>query len=359
MPDLEINDITPSPSEASEPSVGESLAAAFDAAETEPTTPNDGGSGEPKEPKARVRDEAGRFAKEEAKKEEAAKLAEPKDKVEPAKAAPVTEQPKPSRAPQSWKPDAREVWDKLPPEAQREILRREGEQARFVREHAEDRRIAQTYRQAVGPYEQQIRSEGGDPGAVIGNLLQTAAALRNPDPRMRAKVIAGVIGQFLPGREGLEILDQTLAGTAQPGAAQPQQFRDPRLDQLIEQSKQAEAQRRQRLLDEQYDALEAFGKDHEFFEDVRQDMADLMEMAARRRLKMTYDEAYNRAVRQNPEIWKVLEGRAAAKKAAESATSTSRARVAASSIRSKPAGSSAAPQQTNDLRSLLEQGFNG
>jgi hypothetical protein len=92
----------------------------------------------------------------------------------------------------------------------------------------------------------------------------------------------------------------------------------------------------------------------EFFEDVRQDMADLIEVAQRRGVALTLKDAYTRAVGLHPEISKVVSQRAAAA-ARTPAGATQRARAASSSVRSSPAVQPKGDREVgHDMRADLE-----
>jgi hypothetical protein len=92
--------------------------------------------------------------------------------------------------------------------------------------------------------------------------------------------------------------------------------------------------------------VEAFTSTAEFMDDVREDVADMMELASRRGVALTLEDAYNRACKLHPEVSQVLQQREAAKAANALQASTQRARAASSSVRSQP--TAAAPAATDD-----------
>ena len=150
----------------------------------------------------------------------------------------------------------------------------------------------QKFREAVSPFEGMIRAEGGEVVPAIQGLLQTAHMLRTAPAHVKAQGIARMVQTFLPGREGLELLDATLSGQAPQAHQQaPQQFqRDPEVQALLDRVKQAEQARSQRDAAEAQRAVEEISQE-EFFEDVRQEMADLIEVAKRRGLALTVKDA--------------------------------------------------------------------
>lgn len=310
-----------------------------------PSTDEDKAKGE-----GRPRGPDGKFLPKEGEPVAAA----PTAPTEPAKeAAPVAPEVKVPKAPQSWKPAAREEWAKAPPAIREEVLRREAEVQRVMQESSEARQGFQRVKEAIQPFEQMIRTEGGEPVQAIQGLLQTAYALRTAPPQHKAQMIANMVRSFLPGREGLELLDAALTpGAAQPQMAQPQMpqqpMRDPRVDQMLA------AQQQQAQLRAQTALAEVQGE--EFFEDVREDMADIIEAGRKRGLDIDLRSAYNRAVRVNPDVAKVIEQREAAQRATQNGATQRKA--AATSVRSNPASPPVGGNE-KDLREIIRAQMEG
>ena len=257
--------------------------------------------------------------------------------AQPSHDAAAAPTPAPTKAPQAWRPAAREQWAKLPPEVQAEVVRREVEVATSLEGLADAKKLHQSFRETVGPYEAMIRSEGGEPMAAVGNLLQTAMALRTAPPAHKGALIAGIIQNYgIP----LEAINAALGGE-QTTQGQPQQaqaeYRDPRVDQLFQQIEEGKRQRAAEQARQTEETINSFRHSHEFFEDVRGDMHDLMEAAGKRGVALSLEDAYSRACKLHPEISNVLQQRESAKTANASQASTQRARDAASSVRSSPA----------------------
>jgi hypothetical protein len=258
-----------------------------------------------------------------------------------------------SRGPASWRPEVREKWAALPAEVQAEVTRREREVATTLQETAQVRQFAEAFHATIAPYQHIIALEGNDPLKTFESYMKTATILRSGSPMEKADAIASAIASF-----GIDIamLDNMLttrikggnpmAGgqvTTQPGAhGGPQQFRDPRVDELFgflqsqHQAKETAAQ------EEINSELEQFVSDpkNEFFEDLRLDIADIMRLNANRGVKVTLREAYDKAARLHPEISKVVLQRDAAKNAEESRKAALARRIAGSSVTQQ------APKQT-------------
>lgn len=323
-------------------------------APTEPAKPDgdSGGDGPPVEAKpGAARDAAGRFAKSAEPKapslapkpDEKGASGEPQPgsgKAQPAKdtLAPTSERagaagPE-SRAPQSWKATVREKWAALPPDVQAEVVRVENEAKARIRQAAEAERVHQAFRETVAPFEGIIRAEGGDPLKVVGGLLQTAVALRTAPPAHKAQLVASLIQTYgVP----IEALASALDNPQRAQAAAPPQYQDPRVDQLFAQIEQAKQARQQQLSQSAAQQL-AEVQELEFFDNVRADMADLIEAKARRGVALTPRQAYDLAVQLDPELSRVMKQREDAKAAAQNQAVTQRAKAAATSVKTQPSG---------------------
>lgn len=295
----------------------------------------------------RVRDTLGKFTK--------------KDEIQPGpKSEP--KQSREERAPQSWKPETREHWKTLPPEVRHEIARREGEFARVMQETAESRRFSEAVMKTIAPYEHFIKAEGSSPVQAIDNLMATAARLRTGTAPELAQLVSGLIQQFGVGRFGpgfVEVLDQALVG--QTPQVDPREVAIRRqLEQEIAPVRQfmnevQQAKQQQEVMQQQAAGSEVQGflANHEFAMDVKDDMADLIELASKRGRNMSLEEAYDRACRAHPEIGKIFAKRDQASQAASRNQVAQKARAAAVSVRGAPTpGPSGA--RGNDLRSIIE-----
>jgi hypothetical protein len=305
-------------------------------------------------PEASVRDEVGRFAKQ---TEEGIQPG-PKSEPKPAKE---------ERAPQSWKPETRQHWQALPPEVRGEIARREGEFTRVLQETAESRRFSDAVMKTIEPYQVFIKAENSNPIQAIDNMMSTAARLRTGTAPEIAGLVSQIVTQFGVGRFGpqfIEALDQALVGQ------QPRQ--DPRETEIRRQLEQEIApvkqfmnqfQQMQQMQEQQLQAnaggeVTGFLQKHEFAMDVREDMADLIEMAHRRGREMSLEEAYERAARSHPSIGKILAKRDQAQVAQGQNQIAQRARSASVSVSGAP-NSGVASAHSDDLRSALENAWSG
>jgi sulfur carrier protein ThiS len=333
--------------------------AAGDPAPQDPSTPSvpaEAPSQVETEAAARARDEKGRFARKDGA---AAPPAEAPQTAQDPATAPQTpvppSQPAPQvRAPQSWRPDVRERFAALPAEVQAEVVRREREVDAALKESVQARRAVSELQQIVQPHLATLQAEGVTPAQGFANFLSTATMLRTGSPEVKARAIANVIKQY-----GIDIEQLAAAIDGQPvQPAQQMPLRDPRVDELLTRINQAEQTRMQRARQAEEAAVQDFAAQHEFFEDVRMEMADLIDLASKRGVALSYEEAYSRAVAARPEIAQVLRQRESASSVRNGQPSIARSKAAASSIRSKPVTSAPAPvKDADDLRGAIEQAF--
>jgi hypothetical protein len=249
------------------------------------------------------------------------KSAEPKElelkAVEPKEIAPKvvedlkgSEEPKPPsggiRAPESWKPALREQhWAKLPVAVQAEIHRRERQVMETMQHASEARKGMEQLSAMTSQYKDVFEYEKLPPLQTINNLLSISRTLRFSPPPQRAQLMAQVIQGF---NVDIRLLDQVLSMGVQ-------QQQDPMTaqNQLIEQAvakqmkpmqefmsnmrehrETARATENQRVQSE----IAAFADDpqNEYFEVVRDSMADILEASANRGQKISLQDAYQRAI---------------------------------------------------------------
>lgn len=288
---------------------------------------------------SRERDEQGRF-KPGATEAKAAPTPTPPGTPEVPKAAPAPSQAE-LKAPGGWAPQAREKWQALPPEVQQEVHRRERDMATTLQRSAGAAKLGQSFQQVLAPYEAMIRAEGGEPLAAVDSVMRTAAALRTAPPAHKAQLIANMVKTF---NVPVEMLDAALVGQAPKDGTQGAQGFDPaqlRQQILADLRSQVQQERAQHYTSQAHSEVEAFAPKAEFLDDVREDMGDLMEVAARRGKMLTMEQAYDAALRlpHHEGILGVLKQREAAKSATQAQAQTDKAKAASSSVRGQPSSS--------------------
>jgi hypothetical protein len=188
--------------------------------------------------------------------------------------------------------------------------------------------------------------------------MTTASQLTAGSPAKKAQVVQNIINEY-----GVDItmLDSLLAG--QPVADDPNapllSAIDERLAPITDfmgTVQQGRHEQAQEVTQEASTELGTFQQAHsEFYEDLREDMADLMEMATNRGRTMSLDQAYDHAANAHPEIGPILKQRVAAEAGKLDPAAVAAKRNAASSIRGS-ANSGGGPQADgSDTRALMTE----
>lgn len=270
-------------------------------------------------------------------------------------------------APKSWKAATRVHWAAIPKEAREEIHKRDREVFRIFGESANARKFQSDMADVVRPYEGRIRSSGNTPIQAIRNLLDYDYALATAPPTRRAQLAAQLIKDY-----GIDIreLDAALSGQGPPNpvAAEVERLVDERLApfrQYVTAQQQREQMQNQGYATEATQIVENMAADtakFPHFEQVRDDMADLVEIAGNRGLYLSAEQAYTRAVAMNPE----LGAQVVAQQQAEAQHRTAqtqharaqRALNASSSVAGAPTGTPGAGGSAASLRDTIESAFN-
>lgn len=259
------------------------------------------------------------------------------------------------KAPVSWGISAREQWNTLPEDVKSQVLKREQQIAEALENGKENRKTGERFMDIVNKFQPIISAEGiTDPIQGFKGLMETVAGLRLGNQQQKAQFIARFINGY---GVDLNVLDQVLASNI---SGKPvQQTEDQRLAQMLEQKMapinqfMSNLERQKQLHEQQMQEntnreVESFAQSHEFYQDVRLDMADLIDLAANQGRNLTLEQAYNMACAANPEIQSVIKNR-------NNMNSIAQKRNAASSISGRKAGN--ATQAPDSLREALEQAW--
>jgi len=263
-----------------------------------------------------------------------------------------------SPAPVSWKPGVREHWAGLPPEVKAEVARREAEITQGLQSASGHKRIAEEYYRTLAPFSGFIQAAGSSPAESITQLMTTAVQLTQGSPSKKAEVVKNIIAEY-----GVDIsmLDELLLGGELPDDPNAPLLAsiDERLAPIhtfmggIEQQRQAQTTE---VTNDATADLVAFQQSHsEYYEDLREDMADLLEMAANRGRTMSMEQAYEHASNAHPEIGPILRQRKAAANGVIGGAAAASKRAAASSIVGNPNAGSGNQIDETDTRAIMSQ----
>lgn len=267
-------------------------------------------------------------------------------------------------APGTWKPEAREHWNNIPEQIREEIHRREKDATRALNDSTSARKFSQEFERTIQPYLGFIAAENSTPLQAVSNMMQTAAVLRVGTAQQKVDAIAHIIRAF---GVDLEMLDGTLAGQGGKPDMQLQ------LQQMIQQqlapfqqfmqNQQQQYQLHDQNLESEVDSeLQNFEQErnqdgslkYEFFNDVRQDMADIIELAQRRGVQMSLTEAYQRATLVSEPVRRVIEQRQQRQAAQQAQRVATNARRNAMSIPGSPETTATNPVPGDSIRSAIE-----
>lgn len=261
------------------------------------------------------------------------------------------------KAPIDWSPKQRESWSKVPRQIQDKIIEREQQMAQSMQGTADARKTHDTFTQLANSYAPVIAAEGvNTPMEAVEGLFKTAANLRMGTPETKARQIAQMIQHY-----GVDVaaLDSILVGQA-PEANPNQQFEammDKRMAPInevlqhlgnIQQNKQTESQNTANA------SVIEFGDKAEFLNDVRMDMADLIDMAAKTGRSLTLQQAYDSACTLNPEVSKILETRKTEERILGTNSGMAAKRLAASSLNGKMTGTGGGPSSMSMRDTLTD-----
>ena len=231
--------------------------------------------------KAEKRDANGRFKKAESNPVESA---ETQDQAEPV------ETPAPTRNPwASWKKEAQSTLSQLPPETQRMIQEREEQFHKGIEQYKQDAFQGRSLNKALAPHMEYLNQVGVAPETAISTLIQAEKLLRTSDPQTKTQMFMKLAHDY-----GVDVNSLTNVPF------------DPYKYQLEQQLAQQQAvlnqiqQSRQVAEEAQLgQTIEQFAQQHEYFDEVRETMADLLDKG----LASDLNDAYSKAVRLNDDVF--------------------------------------------------------
>lgn len=274
----------------------------------------------------------------------------------PALGSPPQSTPAPAAgsdpAPASWKAEAKTDWDKVPASVRAEVKRREADMQRAFSSTSQARKFEEGFNNVIKGYEPLLQKHNvTDPlREVVEPMLQFRAVLEDGTPHQKALAVRNMVKGF--GID-IDLLDQMLVDeTGKFEAPQAPKF-DPRavpelapLFEMAQRVEQAKAAQLESIVSE-YDTLP-------HADALREDVADIMDMWARRGQAISIQDAHKRALALHPELAPPVQP-PAPPTVSEAAAILAKSRNAASTVSGAPrAGAQAKP---SDLRSTLEAAF--
>ena len=307
----------------------EMLSAQFDEAEAAAPEP------ERAQPAEKPRDEVGKFAKATA--------------AAPAEGT-TEEDPVWRRPPASWKKDYHETWNLADDKLKQYAWQRESEMKAGVEPLISKAQFADQMQEVLNPYMNTIQGLGIDAPKAVKALMEADHALRYSTPQEKRQYFARLAQSY-----GVNLNEM--------GNDLPQQAVDPTIYALQNElnnvrgevqgwKQQQEQQQNQALLGE----INNFSQKAEHFEEARPAMIQLLQSG----MATDLDDAYDKAIRLNPELFDAVQSgqqaQADASKRAAANTAAKRARAAAVSVKGSTPGT-VTNTKAQDRRSLLAEQF--
>ena len=269
------------------------------------------------------------------------------------------------RAPQSWKGESKKLWETLPLNVRQEVARRERDITKVMNETAQVRQQVSQMQEVFAPHMDRINTVYG------GN---TVDGDQQPALRRAPIVQRHPAGQGTTGRQHGQAVQhrrsshwmRRLSGST-PLRRSLQQSNIERileqrlapLQQFVQSQQQREQQARTQQEQQVTQTIEQMAVDpqYPYFDEVRELMADIVEVNARRGIAISLPDAYTKAVRMNDDTYQASTARdssqAATQAALQAHQQAQRAKGAAVSVGGAPGAPGTNVGNPSDLRGTI------
>lgn len=262
-----------------------------------------------------------------------------------------TEEPVWKRPPSSWKRDYHEVWQTADPRLQEYAYKREEEMRAGIEPLRSKAQFADQINEAIEPYINTIQGLGIDAPRAIKALMEADHALRYSPPDQKRVYLANLARQY-----GIDLGDIGVAsqgGPVDPNYYALQNELNSVRGEIVSFKQQQEQAESQALLGE----INNFATKAEHFEEARPTMIQLLQSG----VASTLEEAYEKAIRLNDDLFQQTRQRSQAEAEATKRESANRAakaaKAAAVSVKSSTPGNRSTTTKAQDRRSMLLEQF--
>lgn len=253
----------------------------------------------------RARDEKGRFAPKDQVSDEATEkvVAQPQERAQlQPQAAPEPPPGETIQPPHSLSAAVKAVWPQLPKEAQQEYARLEESFQKGKAEWAQKAEKFNRYEELVSPHRNRLSLAGTDEFRYVQGLITADEMLRGPNASQALGEIARMYGlnvpQANPQDAGRPQWDPSAQVLPQVAALQQQ------LQNLVEDKENAAKQQALSEVETFRNAKDETGNlRHLYFDNVK----DLMHALLSSGQAESLEDAYERAARAHPEVWKLMQ----------------------------------------------------
>lgn len=234
------------------------------------------------------------------------------------------------KAPTSWKGPLQAKFAALDPEVRAEIHRREADFHKGLTDLKPLANVGKLLHAEIAPYAAMIAEYKLSPQQVIRDLFKTASTLRGGTQAQKIAIMRGMAHEYSIDLNSVVPTEQEIAAAAAAPQPDPQV---PVLRQQLQETQDQIKQFRDSQLAELKAETEAFAQapGHEHFEEVKAEMAALLESGTAKSLQEAYDNAiYTKpsvrakvlAQQQETERKRAADKAAAAKRAASTNVKT-------------------------------------
>lgn len=267
---------------------------------------------------------------------------------EDAEEAPA-EEPVWKRPPSSWKRDYHEVWQTADPRLQEYAYKREEEMRAGIEPLRSKAEFADQMNEAIQPYMNTIQGLGIDAPRAVKALMEADHVLRNSPPEQKRAYLASLARSY--GINLGEVESYSQVGPVDPNYYALQNELNNVRGEIISFKQQQEQAENQSLLGE----INNFASKAEYFEEARPTMIQLLQSG----VAGTLEEAYEKAIRLNDDLFQQTQQRSQAEAAAQKSLSANRAakaaKAAAVSVKSSTPGTKTTTKAQDRRSMLLEQ----
>ena len=262
---------------------------------------------------------------------------------------PAGEEPVWKRPPSSWKRDYHEVWQTADPRLQEYAYKREEEMRAGIEPLRSKAEFADQMNEAIKPYLNTIQGLGIDAPRAVKALMEADHVLRNSPPDQKRAYLANLARSYGINLGDAESYPQ--GAPVDPNYYALQNELNNVRGEISSFKQQQEQAENQSLLGE----INNFAGKAEYFEEARPVMIQLLQSG----VAGTLEDAYEKAIRLNDDIFSQTQQRSQAEAAAQKSSSANRAakaaKAAAVSVKSSTPGAKTSTKAQDRRSMLLEQ----
>jgi len=266
------------------------------------------------------------------------------------------------KPPQAWKAAQKAKWEKLDPDIRQEVIRRERETTQVLNESTQARQFAQQFHSTIQPYLARLQSAGAPPLQAIQNLLAADHLLSTAPKAQKAQYLAKLINDYgvdileldaaLTGKEPVDPVASRVETLLQQRLAPYQQFM-----QTQQQREQLAAQQENQKIQVAVNQMGQMTDKFPHFDQVRNEMADAIEIYSKRGVYLSLEEAYNKAVAMDPDLSKQGANLMQTQQLQAANKRAQRALNASASVGGAPVSSTGGKLNASDRRAAITAAF--